>query len=288
MRIGPVTLTEEEPPTPRRRLVAALLVTALLAVVAGGGWYAFSKLYPQYIPKECSATALGRTVNFAPDQMSNAATITAIALKRDLPARAATIALATAIQESKLRNIKYGDRDSLGLFQQRPSQGWGTPEQILDPHHATNAFYDALIKVDTWQQGSITVVAQEVQKSAYPEAYADHEQEGRLLASTLAGHSPEGLVCRLPTPERPGSPDLVVSLVDEEYGLTAQSAGGAATIAAPSEQIAWSLGHWSVAKAIDTGATSVTVGDRMWTRTDKDWHEADAPTGPTTVTIRFS
>ena len=117
-------------------------------------------------------------------------TITALALRRGLPARAATIALATAIQESKLRNIRYGDRDSVGLFQQRPSQGWGTVEQILDPEYSTDKFYDALVKVDDWESGTITVVAQKVQRSSYPEAYADHEQEGRILASALAGHSP--------------------------------------------------------------------------------------------------
>ena len=64
-----------------------------------------------------------------------------------MPAHAATIALATALQESKLYNLHGGDRDSLGLFQQRPSQGWGTRGEILDPVHATNAFYDALARV---------------------------------------------------------------------------------------------------------------------------------------------
>ena len=121
----------------------------------------------------------------------------AVAVKRGLPPRAATIAIATAIQESKLRNLRYGDRDSLGLFQQRPSQGWGTEEQILDPVYAPTSFYDALVKIKGYESMEITKVAQEVQRSAYPEAYADHEQEGRILASTISGHSPAGLGCRL-------------------------------------------------------------------------------------------
>ena len=107
------------------------------------------------------------------------------------------IAIATALQESKLRNLRYGDRDSVGLFQQRPSQGWGTEEQILDPVYAVNRFYDALVKIKGYESMEITKVAQEVQRSAYPEAYADHEQEGRILASTISGHSPAGLGCRL-------------------------------------------------------------------------------------------
>ena len=85
-----------------------------------------------------------------------------------MPARAASIALATAYQESKLYNIDYGDRDSVGLFQQRPSQGWGTVAQLTDPEFATNAFYDALAKVDGYREMEITVAAQEVQRSGLP------------------------------------------------------------------------------------------------------------------------
>ena len=95
-------------------------------------------------------------------------------MRRGLPARAASIALATAYQESKLRNLDHGDRDSLGLFQQRPSQGWGTAEQLQDPYYAVNAFYDALVKVDGYQAMRITEAAQKVQRSGFPEAYEDH------------------------------------------------------------------------------------------------------------------
>ena len=109
-----------------------------------------------------------------------------------LPARAASIALATAYQESKLRNLDDGDRDSLGLFQQRPSQGWGTEKQMLDPDYATNAFYDALAKVDGYREMEITEAAQAVQRSGLPEAYADHEEDARALASALTGNSPAG------------------------------------------------------------------------------------------------
>ena len=146
---------------------------------------------------QCQATALGQNVTFNPSQTAYAATIEAVAEKRGLPARAATIGIATAIQETKLRNLNYGDRDSVGLFQQRPSQGWGTREQLLDPVYAANAFYDALVKIKGYESMRITEIAQKVQRSAYPEAYADHEQQGRLLASTLSGHSPGGLGCRL-------------------------------------------------------------------------------------------
>ncbi len=132
------------------------------------------------------------TETFDPEQTGNAALIAALSLKRDMPPRAATIALTTAIQESKIRNLRYGDRDSLGLFQQRPSQGWGTEEEILDPVYSTNTFFDALVKYKGYESADITTIAQKVQKSGFPEAYRDHEGEGRVLASTLTGHSPAG------------------------------------------------------------------------------------------------
>ena len=105
------------------------------------------------------------------------------------PARS-SIALATAYQESKIRNLDHGDRDSLGLFQQRPSMGWGTAKQISDPYYATNTFYDELVKVDGYQTMRITEAAQEVQRSGFPEAYEDHAEDGRALASALTGYSP--------------------------------------------------------------------------------------------------
>ena len=181
----------------------------------------------------CQATAAGASVDFDPSQTAYAATIEAVAEKRGLPARAATIAIATAIQESKLRNLKYGDRDSVGLFQQRPSQGWGTVDQILDPVYATNKFYDALVKVDGYEHMRITEIAQEVQKSAYPEAYADHETEGRLLASTLSGHSPEGMGCRLDDATS-GDPAALKSALSKELGVKATVSGRTLTVAAGS------------------------------------------------------
>ena len=146
----------------------------------------------------CTAEVDGHTVEVDLEQAENAALITAVAVERGMPARAASIALATAYQESKLYNIDYGDRDSDGLFQQRPSQGWGTVAQLMDPVYATNAFFDALQDVDGYETMAITVAAQEVQRSAFPDAYADHEQDGRALASALTGNSPRALWCDVP------------------------------------------------------------------------------------------
>jgi hypothetical protein len=173
-------------------VVAAGAVATALVVVDRGG-------VPSILDTSgCTAEVDGHTVEVDLEQAENAALITAVAVERGMPARAASIALATAYQESKLYNIDFGDRDSVGLFQQRPSQGWGTVEQLTDPVYATNAFYDALAQVDGYDTMEITVAAQEVQRSAYPDAYADHEKDGRALASALTGNSPGALWCDVP------------------------------------------------------------------------------------------
>jgi hypothetical protein len=288
---GRVTLAEEQP---RRgpRWIARALVLSLVALVGIGAWFGGRGLFQSVLGPRCQATAGGNSVDFDPEQMSNAATITAIALRRGLPARAATIALATAIQESKLRNIRYGDRDSVGLFQQRPSQGWGTVEEILDPEYTTNKFYDALVKVKDWETGTITVVAQKVQRSAYPEAYADHEQEGRILASALAGHSPRGVACRLDDPEGEADVALVGRLLDNEYALSSTAGEGTLTIKAPNDRLAWSIASWSAAKAVDTGITGVTIGDRRWTRGGDseawEWKTTDEPAPTRQVVLHLT
>ena len=103
--------------------------------------------------------------------MANAATIAAVGIRRQLPDRAIVVALATALQESKLENLAGGDRDSVGLFQQRPSQGWGTPEQIRDPRYAAEPVLHRAAEGQGWEEMRVTEAAQRVQRSAFPEAY---------------------------------------------------------------------------------------------------------------------
>lgn len=284
-------LSEQRPPSRKSRLATRLVVLVLAGGVVGAGIVGARGVISNFGGPRCQATASGTSVDFDPSQTAYAATIEAVAEKRGLPARAATIAIATAIQESKLRNLKYGDRDSVGLFQQRPSQGWGTVDQILDPVYATNKFYDALVKIDGYEGMRITEIAQKVQKSAYPEAYADHEQEGRLLASTLSGHSPEGLGCRL-NDATTGDPAALKAALKTELGVTSAVSGRTLTVTAGSERAAWSAGAYAVATASLHGATSVRVGSREWTRTRDssgwEWHDAKAGGKASTVTITFA
>jgi hypothetical protein len=259
--------------------LAALAVLTAAGVVA---WSVLSSPTRMLGAERCVATANGTSHDLAPDQAANAALISAVAVRRDLPARAATIGIATAIQESKLRNLDYGDRDSLGLFQQRPSQGWGTVEQVQDPIYATNAFYDALVAVDGYQQMEITVASDRVQRSAFPDAVADHEPAGRAYASALTGYSPAALTCRLRPADGPGDAGAVVDRLVRHFGeVEAREDGATVQVPAADDDAgrrrAWAVAHWAVAHADDLGIDRVGVDGRQWSRAAPadGWTEAE-------------
>jgi hypothetical protein len=159
---------------------AGLVAVAVLIALA---WRADGAPPPPGSVPTCALP--GSAVTITPEQATNAAIIAGVAWERGLPDRAVVIALATAQQESGLRNIDYGDRDSLGLFQQRPSQGWGTEEQVQDPQYAAGQFLDRLVQVPGWQTGRLTEVAQTVQRSGFPEAYQKHEPMAIDLTAAL-------------------------------------------------------------------------------------------------------
>lgn len=157
---------------------ALLLVAAALIGVA---WNAGDEATT---PDATTCTLPGSGVTVTPEQVGNAAIIAQVGRDRGLPERAVVIALATAQQESRLRNLDYGDRDSLGLFQQRPSQGWGTEAQVQDPVYAAGKFYDWLVTVPDWETRRLTEVADAVQRSAFPEAY--EQWAGMAVELTIA------------------------------------------------------------------------------------------------------
>ncbi|MCC3771532.1 C40 family peptidase [Streptomyces sp. UNOC14_S4] len=126
------------------------------------------------------------------EQIPNAKTIVATGVAMHIPERGQIVALATAMQESRLRNLNYGDLDSLGLFQQRPSAGWGTPAQVRDPVYASTKFYKALLEVRGWESMTVTQAAQAVQRSAFPDAYAQWEPLARALQSAIVKTLPDG------------------------------------------------------------------------------------------------
>ena len=121
-------------------------------------------------------------------QVDNAAIIVATGQNKGIPARGWVVAVATAMTESSLINSDDArDHDSVGLFQQRPSQGWGTVAQIMDPVYASTKFYDALLKISGWEKMPLTEAAQKVQRSAYPDAYAKYETDAERVVAAVTG-----------------------------------------------------------------------------------------------------
>jgi murein DD-endopeptidase MepM/ murein hydrolase activator NlpD len=161
-------------------------------------------------PAGCPAVAT--STRWDGEQVTNATTIVAVGARLRVPPYGWVVAVATAMQESRLRNLgdlgERNDHDSLGLFQQRPSQGWGTPAQLMDPVYAATAFYVTLLRVPGWQQLPVTVAAQRVQRSAYPDAYEKWSADARALVGQIASRLGLGGGCQstgwvLPLP--PGS-----------------------------------------------------------------------------------
>jgi hypothetical protein len=301
--------TRPAPRKKRRRGRGAIVFLVVIALVGGGvvgvwAWWRGS-VGPLTVRELCTATANGTTVTLDPEQAGNAAIIAGVAEERGLPARAVTIAIATAVQESKLSNIDYGDRDSLGLFQQRPSQGWGTRKQVLDPVYASNAFFDKLVAIEGYEDKPITKVAQRVQRSAFPEAYADHEPEARVAASALAGYSPGGFTCTLrpaqTTAQTPDSSGLtarakaVRTAAAQETGRRSPARAGHGGTALrfsvdDGTRGAWSMASWAVARAEGLNIVSVAVGDRTWDRkhSPDGWRTAKKPLPAGSVLVTVS
>ncbi|MGW1172371.1 hypothetical protein ACWD4P_01455 [Kitasatospora sp. NPDC002543] len=210
-------------------VIVGLLGLALVAglAVVGIWWFGFKP----GASEECTVKTAAGSGTLELPQAANAATIAAVARSRGLPDRATTISLATAMQESKLRNLAGGDRDSIGLFQQRPSMGWGTPAQIADPVYATNKFLDGLVKVPGYTRMPLTDAAQTVQKSGYPQAYAKHETKATLLTSALAGREPASFSCVVHDYAKPDPADSASGAAGATPGAT--PGAGATPAAAP-------------------------------------------------------
>lgn len=249
----------------RIRPAAALAALVLCVLLGGCG----ANRAPA---ASCATTVPGSPpVVLDPDQAANAATIAAVGRRLGLADHAVTVALATAMQESKLRNLPYGDRDSIGLFQQRPSQGWGTAAQIATPSYAAAAFYKRLAQVKGWADLPVTVAAQAVQRSAYPEAYGAHEGEARALARATTGQVPAALACaHLPAP---------AGLRDADLRRDAAAELGPGAFQASGRGDLWSAASWLVAHAARYGVTSVAAAGQRWTASSGSW-SPDPTAGP--------
>jgi hypothetical protein len=233
-------------------------------VIAGGVAFVVIRIGGPGAAPGCTATVASHSYPLELAQAANAATIAAVGKRDGVEDHAVTVALAAALQESRLHNLPNGDLDSVGLFQQRPSQGWGSASQLIVPSYAASAFYRALVQVPGWASLPVTDAAQRVQHSAAPEAYAFWEPEARDLAQVLTGEIPSGLTCQFPTPSKTSGANTLTDAVATELGSPALGA-----VLTPAR--GWTVSSWLVANAYAYRITGVTFAGVRWTPSSGKW-----------------
>ena len=271
-----------------------VLTGAAFGAVVATGYFVVNH-HPVTHDGSCTVTANGETYARTAEQTNYAALIAASGRRMDLPTFGTTVAIAAAIQESGLRNLDYGDRDSLGLFQQRPSQGWGTAEEILNPNYAAVKFYSRLISVDGWQDMRVTDAAQAVQRSGYPEAYQDHADEAAAWSAAFRGEAAFAAVdCDLNAVTDASTAKRFTARLVADYGegvYTVSVVGRnnhavllGITATSGTQQDLDAIANWSVGVASEQAIASVTFGDAQWLR-EQGVGAVTSPAGYAGVTV---
>jgi hypothetical protein len=265
-------------PVTRRRRLALPIFSLLAALAAALVLYIGYQRVAPLIEGGCDAAGGGQVVSLSTGQAGIAATIAGVAQRDALPPQAVTVAYAAAMQESKLQNLPYGDRDSVGVFQQRPSEGWGTPSQLEDPVYATSKFFSALVQVPGYQQMPVYQAAQAVQRSADGSAYQQYQPMAQRMAGAFTGHDPHAVWCWYPG-KISGTAMIgpVATELSRTFGprstLVAADPRMSVRVGSPAE--GWAVAAWLVSHAqlyrigsvgYDGYAWSAADGSRGWVR----------------------
>jgi hypothetical protein len=275
-------------------------LTAFLAVVAlavAGGFVlkaVWNTAKSHLIAEDCTVGDFTLDTDQAAVASTMVGAVTSYRVR--LPERATVLVLAAALQESKLRNLltNEGDRDSVGVLQQRPSQGWGKvpgqPDSIADRvkrlndvGFATTIFLDYLLAhVPHWQTLPLAQAIQEVQRSADGSLYAQHEVEAQQLADALQGIKPAGITCSFEKPTKVASAAVVAEQAGAQLGIDTPRAAGPRTVRVPGAR--WQTVAWFVANANRLGIERVAYAGKAWTRAD-GWQTAPATSAAVVATM---
>jgi hypothetical protein len=288
------------PPRSRRLRALPVAGSALVLLLAVAGYLAFGTrpgTTPPAPPPPpgCQAGTGGAAIPLDTGQAGIAATIAGVAARHRLPRQAVTIALATALQESQLQNLDYGDRDSVGVFQQRPSQGWGTTAELEDPVYATTKFFAALVQVPGYTRMPVDRAAQDVQHSADGYAYEQWAAVASQLAGYFTGTSPGSVSCWY-TPA--GDPDLAGALkqLTETFGpegkdgvlvrmatdRSGKKKDGIVAVVHVQRDAAWTVASWLVAYAQQYGISQIRYAGYVWNAANGSmgWQRASRTASP--------
>lgn len=262
-----------------RRGTRWVAITAVGAAVIAGAVFAGRAIWQVAVSHLASNSCSVGDFTIDTGQASVAATMVAeVTNYRDpLPERAAVLVLAAALQESKLTNLPphAGDRDSVGVLQQRPSQGWGggSAKRLTDVSEATREFLNALVQVPHWRTRPLAEAVQAVQISADGSAYAQHEPEAQAIADALTGPPPAAISCTFQAPTVVAPARVVAAQAREQLGIDTPVARGR-TVRVPGA--GWQTAAWFVANADRLGIERVSYQRQDWTRTDGWQRSADA------------
>jgi hypothetical protein len=278
-------------PTTRRRRRGLSGISLLIAVVVVLGLYvAFRSVAPLLQGSDCTAAGDGEDIALNPGQAAIAATIAGVAARDALPPRAVTIAYATAMQESKLQNLTYGDRDSVGVFQQRPSQGWGNRSDLENPVYATSKFFGALARVPGYQRMPIYQAAQAVQHSADGFAYQQYGPLAAHMTPAFTGQAPHAVWCwyspKIGGPARAGAASQGLA---QTFGLQAArfTSDPGLTVGVPTARRGWAVAAWLVSHAQQYQIANVQFEGYQWSAADgrRGWARAVSPAPPGAVEV---
>lgn len=242
----------------------------MVLLAAAGLYAALRHVAPALLPGSssfCDVMANGQVIPLGTGQAGIASTIAGVAQQQAMPGRAVTVAYATAMQESKLTNLHYGDQDSVGVFQQRPSQGWGSARQLEDPVYASTKFFAALAAVPGYLHLPVFKAAQAVQHSAYGPAYQQYAQMAADMASAFTGRSPHAVWCWFSDPARKSDLTAAARQLRHSFGPLAVRAAGDPTLEVRVQGIAhgWAVAAWLISHSSAYGIREVRYRGYLWT-----------------------
>jgi hypothetical protein len=277
-------------------------MTCVVVLLGVGAYFAYSTyqhVSTFLISAGCQVGSGTNAVSLDPQQASIASTIAGVAVSERLPGRAVTVAYAAAMQESHMHNLDYGDRDSVGVFQQRPSEGWGTATQLQDPVYATSAFFRALTKVPGWSQIPVDQAAQDVQHSADGSAYSQYDLMATSMTDAFTGQWARSVWCWPGPGPRPAT-NLAgaQSALSEAFGApdegravngiaTSGTAKSPAVAVRVQPEQAWAVASWLVTHAQTYGISDVHYSGYQWTASDgtRGWRPATGSASTTSGSI---
>ena len=251
-------------------------------------------------PPGCQLGTGQQAVTLDTDQAAIASTIAGVAARHRLPKRAVIIAYAAALQESKLHNLDYGDRDSVGIFQQRPSEGWGPASELEDPIYATTKFFAVLTQIPGYATMPVYQAAQDVQHSADGTAYQQWTDLAEQLAGYFTGAPPHGMSCwyspagkadlagavrRMTQTFGPQGREAVVARITLARSAIKDQSG--TTVLHVQRDVAWTVANWLVAHAQTYGLSQVRYAGYVWKAADGSmgWQPEAAQNDPPRGTI---